>query len=264
VLPASHGHPSVLEDVRARGRLRVGFFENQLPFSYFNARGELVGFDVEMAYTLAEELGVGLEFVPVARDRMEQVLDSGQCDLLMSGIAVTTKRASRIVFTPPYLDETLAFLVPDYRRSEFLSAEKIREAHGLRIAVPDLPYVLLLVKREFPNADIVTMKDPMDFLEGRGPSVDALALTAERGSFLTLLYPAFSVAVPHPLSLHIPLAYPVARHDLVFMRFMGTWIDLKRKDGTIGKLYDHWILGKMASAPKPHWSVLRNVLHWVD
>jgi Na+/H+-dicarboxylate symporter len=261
---ASRGNTAVLEAVRTRGRLRVGYFDGQLPFSYFNARGQLVGFDVEMAYTLAEEMGVGLEFVPVARDRMEQALDSGQCDLIMSGIAVTTKRASRMVFTAPYLDETLAFLVPDHRRSEFLSAEKVRAAHGLRIAVPDLPYVLLLMNREFPKVETVTMKDPMDYLEGRGPSVDALVLTAERGSFLTLLYPAYSVAVPHPLELRIPLAYPVARRDMEFARFLGTWIDLKRKDGTIGKLYDHWILGKAASAPKPHWSVLRDVLHWVD
>jgi Na+/H+-dicarboxylate symporter/ABC-type amino acid transport substrate-binding protein len=261
---ASRGNADVLAAVRARGSLRVGYFEDQLPFSYFNARGQLVGFDVEMAYTLAEELGFGLTFVPIKRDRMEQALDSAQCDLIMSGIAVTTKRASRIVFTPPYIDETLAFLVPDHRRSEFLSAEKVRAAHGLRVAVPDLPYALFLVKREFPNVETVTLKDPMDYLEGRGPSVDALVLTAERGSFLTLLYPAYSVAVPHPLDLRIPLAYPVARRDLEFARFLGTWIDLKRKDGTIGKLYDHWILGKAASAPKPHWSMLRDVLHWVD
>lgn len=253
---------TVLQAVRARGRLRVGYFDNQMPYSYFNSRGELVGLDVEMAYLLAEELGVGLEFVPATHGKMDALLETGRCDLVMSGVVVTTDRAARTLFAPSYLDETLAFLVPDHRRSEFLSADKIRAAPGLRIGVPDLPYVLRLVRREFPGVEIVSVKDPGDFLAGRGPQLDALAFTAERGSFLTLLHPAFSVAVPHPLEVRIPLAYPVARHDLEFARFLGTWIDLKRKDGTIDKLYDHWILGKTARPPKRHWSVLRDVLHW--
>ena len=45
--------------------------------------------------------------------------------------------------------------------------------------------------------------------------------------------------------------------------FMNAWIDLKRKDGTIGALYDYWVLGRNAVTPEPRWSVLRNVLHWV-
>jgi ABC-type amino acid transport substrate-binding protein len=90
--------------------------------------------------------------------------------------------------------------------------------------------------------------------------VDAVALTAERGSFLTLLYPAYSVAVPHPLEIRVPLAYPVARHDVEMARFLSLWIDLKRKDGTIQALYDHWILGKDAKIRQPRWSILRNVL----
>lgn len=70
------------------------------------------------------------------------------------------------------------------------------------------------------------------------------------------------MAVPHPLEMRVPLAYPVARHDLDMARFLGLWIDLKRKDGTIKALYDHWILGKDAKARRPRWSVLRDVLHW--
>jgi hypothetical protein len=71
-----------------------------------------------------------------------------------------------------------------------------------------------------------------------GLAVDAFVLTAERGSFLTLLHPAFSVAVPHPLDIRLPLAYPVAAPDLEAARFHGTWIEVKRKDGTIPALYD--------------------------
>jgi Na+/H+-dicarboxylate symporter/ABC-type amino acid transport substrate-binding protein len=255
---------SILETVRARGRIRVGFIPNQRPYSHLNAREELVGFDVEMAHALARELGVTVEFAPVSRDRFEEALESGRVDVVMAGILLTTRRASRVEFSPPYLDETMAFVVPDHRRAEFSDAEWVRAQAGLRVGVPDLPYVRQVVEREFPNVTIVPVPlgDPEGFFASRGERLDAIFLTAERGSFLTLLYPAYSVAVPHPLEMRMPLAYPVARHDLEMARFLGLWIDLKKKDGTIQALYDHWILGRDARAKKPRWSILRDVLHW--
>ena len=33
---------------------------------------------------------------------------------------------------------------------------------------------------------------------------------------------------------------------------------------TLWHLYDRWILGKDAEQKEPRWSVIRNVLHWVD
>jgi len=76
------------------------------------------------------------------------------------------------------------------------------------------------------------------------------------------LDPTDSVAVPRPLQIRMPLAYPVARRDLEAARFLSTWIDLKKKDGTVEALYDHWILGRDAEARAPRWSILRDVLGW--
>jgi Na+/H+-dicarboxylate symporter/ABC-type amino acid transport substrate-binding protein len=264
-LPLPREGASLIEAARARGRLRVGFVPGQAPYSHFNARGELVGFDVEMAHALARELGAPLEFAPVPRDQLVEVLEAGRVDVVMAGILVTTRRAARVTFSSPYLDETLAFVVPDHRRAEFMDASAVRARDGLRLGVPDLPYVRQLVEREFPKARVVPMPlaDPEAPLAGRVETVDAVVLTAERGSFLSLLHPAFSVAVPRPLEIRLPLGYPVARHDVEAARFLSTWIDLKKKDGTIQALYDHWILGRDAKAKEPRWSILRDVLHWV-
>jgi Na+/H+-dicarboxylate symporter len=263
-LPLPRPGATLIESTRARGRLRVGFFERQAPFSHFNARGELVGFDVEMAHALARELGAPIEFAPVPRDQVVEVLEAGRVDVVMAGMVVTTRRAARVVFSAPYLDETLAFLVPDHRRAEFSEAATVRAADGLRLGVPDLPYVEALVTREFPKARVVPLPlgDTGRSLERLMAEVDALVLTAERGSFLTLLHPAYSVAVPRPLELKLPLAYAVAHHDVEAARFLSTWIDLKKKDGTIQALYDHWILGRDATARERRWSVLDDVLGW--
>ena len=64
---------SVLDRIRQRGVVRVGYFEDSLPYAFFNRHGELVGFDVEMALQLARDLDVTAELVPIDRD----ILDSG-------------------------------------------------------------------------------------------------------------------------------------------------------------------------------------------
>lgn len=260
-LPLPREGASVLDGVRARGRIRVGFVARQQPYTHFNSKGELVGFDVDMAHALARELGVPVEFAPVEREHLAEVLEAGRVDVVMAGVLVTTRRASRMVFSEPYLDETLAFVVPDHRRAEFSDAAQVRAMTGLRLGVPDLPYLEQLAQREFKAAKIVRLPlaDVETHFVGQGEPVDALLLTAERGAFWTLLHPAFSVAVPHPLQIRLPLAYPVARRDVEMARFLSLWIDLKRKDGTLSALYDHWILGRDARGRRPRWSIFSEV-----
>ena len=77
------------------------------------------------------------------------------------------------------------------------------------------------------------------------------------------MHPQYSVAVPGPQPIKVPLAYPVAARDEALAKLVSTWIELKRKDGTIDALFAHWILGRDASVRQPRWSVIRNVLHWV-
>ena len=82
------------------------------------------------------------------------------------------------------------------------------------------------------------------------PPLDAFVLTAERGSAYTLLHPEYSVVVPKPQPLKVPLAYVIAGRDEALAAVVDTWIDLKRKDGTIDELFAHWIQGRDAVPPR--------------
>ena len=63
-------------------------------------------------------------------------------------------------------------------------------------------------------------------------------------SVLTMLNPQYSVVVPQGVQVKMPLAYPLAGDDAAWGRYVNTWIGLKRRDGFIDRLYDHWILGR--------------------
>ena len=79
-----------------------------------------------------------------------------------------------------------------------------------------------------------------------------------------MIYPAFTVVVPEPGTVKIPLAYPIAQQERGFGAFVNTWIELKQKDGTLDALFRYWILGQERGAGRPRWSVIRDVLHWVE
>jgi len=262
--PTDDPQQSRLERLRSRGVLRVGYLPDQLPFAYFNAAGDLVGFDIEMAHTLARDMGFKLEFVPIVRNRMAEQLQAGDCDIIMSGVTATLERAYTLAFSASYLDQTVALIVKTYRREEFSSREAIRRLKAPRIGVPNIPYYIDKVQRYLPQAELVVLNSIPEFFEKRGEELDALVFSAEAGSAWTLLYPAYTVAIPQPDVLTAPLAYPLARGDQEMVDFINLWIELKKKDKTITRLYDYWILGKHAVPEPPRWSVLRNVLHWVQ
>ena len=262
--PAVPDARPTLERLRQRGMLRVGFTPDALPFAFFNARGDLVGFDIELAHHLASELSVRLEFVPIDRGRMEEQLGGGYCDIVMSGVAVTTSRAATLLFSNSYLDETFALVVPDYAREQFSSWSAIEARPTTTIAVPNVPYYIDKLRERLPRARVTLVDDLGAAFAQPDPAVDAIALPAERGSAWTLLYPQFTVVVPEPGIVKVPLAYAIARHDDAFASFINTWIDLKRKDGTMETLYNYWVLGREVTRRQPRWSIIHDVLHWVD
>jgi Na+/H+-dicarboxylate symporter/ABC-type amino acid transport substrate-binding protein len=253
----------VLDGIRAAGRLRVGYLANALPFAFFNERDELVGYDIELAQHLASELRVHLELVPITREQLSDDLANGYCDIVMSGVAVTTDLASRTLMSQAYLDETLAFIVPDAARHRFATWDAIRSQRGITIAVPDVTYYVDKLRALAPNAVVRPMRDVTAVLQSATPDIDGVALPAERGSAWTLIYPAYTVVVPEPDLMKVPLAFPIARQDRRFQEFMNTWIELKKKDGTLDGLFRYWILGQERAARRPRWSIVRDVLHWV-
>ncbi|MDJ0848605.1 MAG: cation:dicarboxylase symporter family transporter [Myxococcota bacterium] len=263
VAPEEDPSRPLLERIHERGRLRVGFREF-LPLAFFHEDGELVGLDIEMAQLLARDLGVELELIPVTLRKASEYLEAGVVDVAMPGLAITTERLEAMRFSETYLDLTLAFAVPDHRREDFGSRSALQRLSGLRIGVPPVPYYVTMLQRYLPQAELVEVSEPADFFEGEVEDLDAFLFAAEAISAWSLLHPQFSVAIPHPDVVKVPVAYAVAGGDAAMASFLSGWIDLKRKDGTLQALYDHWILGLDADVRGPRWSVIRDVLHWVD
>ena len=259
--PAGDAPAGTLARIQARGTMRVGFVEPRMPFVFRNARQELVGFDVELAHLMARDLGVRAEFVQWPAGELLDAVAAGRSDLGVGGYPLAATLVTPVTFSLPYLDETAAFVVRDHLRNRFETWASIQEAADLKIGVPAMPYYERLLKERLPGVSMTrfpTDRIPLDDQAG----FDAVAMPAERGSVLTLLNPKWTVVVPAPGLIKIPLALPLAGTDPAWAAFVNTWIEMKRRDGTLDTLYDHWILGKNVEKRAPRWSVVRNVFHW--
>ena len=250
-----------LDVITERGSIRIGYLPETLPMSFRNNRGEVVGYDIEMAHLLAADLDVTLEIVRLEKEQGGTWLADGRIDMLV-GVAITPSRAQEYYFSVPYFDYTLAFLVPDYLRNKFADIAKVRAMGEITIGVPEGRYLGRLLQTTLPEARFVSIPTPRPYLRGERADLDAVIWAAETGSAWTLIYPSHSVAVPRGLGIQVPGAYALPRGQGELRIFVNRWLDLKLGDGTTQALFDHWILGQNAEMRGPRWSILHDVLGW--
>ena len=250
-----------LTEIKQRGVLRVGYNPNSLPFAFFNQKDELVGYDISRAHELARGIGVKVEFYPFDYATLAQDLQSGAIDLAMSSISINFQRMRDVDFTVPYMQLHVAFVVKDYLRKNFRHKKDIEELKP-KIAVIRGSAYIPVIKAWMPDATLVEIDRRKDFFEGK-VDADALLTTAEQGSAWSLLYPNFKVMIPEePLGDDF-VAYPIAKGNPDFARYLDTWLMMAKTGNKADAEFNYWILGKDPKLEQPRWSVIRDVLHWV-
>jgi ABC-type amino acid transport substrate-binding protein len=171
---------------------------------------------------------------------------------------------AKIAYSTPYLDFSIGFLVADHRREEFSRREVVQGRRDLRLAIPDIPYYRDRMQRFLPHAELIPIRDYRTFVGDDSGRFDAMIAAVEVASSWSLLHPRFGLVVPQPPFQDVPLAYALPLGEFAWNGAVDTWIDLKRSEGTIQELYDYWILGREAEERGRRWSIVRDVLHWVE
>jgi arginine/lysine/histidine transporter system substrate-binding protein len=72
------------------------------PFETRDPSGEIVGFDIDLAKYIAEELGYKLEIEDMKFDGLIGALQAKRVDLVASGMSATEKRDKNVDFSTPY------------------------------------------------------------------------------------------------------------------------------------------------------------------
>ena len=252
----------MLELLASEKVLRVGYRTKHLPYSHFNRRHELVGFDVELMHRLAARLNVRLEFVPYTYDTVIEQLDSGEIDIAMSGLVIKPERLLHVGFSRPYQQATVAIAVRDHRRDEFDSHAIDGIPDSVRKLGTDEVDTARQARRRHPKVEFEVVDSLDAFFRGERPDLDGLILPAEEGAAWNVLYPEHAVVIPKP-EVHRPVGLAVRRNDAEWVRLLDRFLDFEEMDGTLQNLREYWVEGGGTKDQQPRWCVLRDVLHWI-
>ncbi len=249
---------SCLDRIRQTGVLRVGYNRNGVPFSFFNDRGELIGFDIAMANKLGNELNCKLiEFYPVEYDKLDSILNNNQVDIIMTKVSITPERLGKIGFTNHYLELSLALVVPDYRKEQLREKPQQMNTPSFTVAALEGADYKRLKQSGFKCGKIELSSND-EFFTGQ-TKADALLTTAESGSALSIMYPEYDIFIPKRQFKDL-IAYAVPVHDQRFIEYLNFWLTLKQKNGEIDQEYDYWVRGINVEKQLPRWSILHDVI----
>lgn len=86
--------------------LVMGLDDTFAPMGFRDEKGNLVGFDVDLANEVAERIGVTMKFQPIDWSMKETELNGGNIDLIWNGYTITAERQEKVAFTKPYLENS--------------------------------------------------------------------------------------------------------------------------------------------------------------
>jgi len=96
---------------KGKGVIRFGTAPVTEPFSYKDDKGNIIGFDIELAYYIAESLGKDLEIIEMQFGDMIPNLEAGKVDMVGALLTISEERAKRVLFSKPYYIGGIAAVV---------------------------------------------------------------------------------------------------------------------------------------------------------
>jgi len=160
---AGHGsdsaHPSTrLQGILDRGELRIGLSGNQPPLNMKDKSGQIVGLDVDLITTLSQSMGLTPRFVVKPFADLIPAIESGEVDVVISGMTIPPERNARVAVAGPYFSSGKSVLTRSPAIASAESASSL-DAADRRYSVLAGSTSESFVEQVLPKATSVPVKD---------------------------------------------------------------------------------------------------------
>src|ERR1700756_4539694 len=107
--------------------------EGGAPYTFPDPRNpaNIIGFEVDLANSLAARMGRKARFVQNQWDGLVPGLERGEYDVVINGLEITAERGEKIYFSNPYFYSTLTIT----RRIDDSRVQRADDLRGLRVGV---------------------------------------------------------------------------------------------------------------------------------
>jgi ABC-type amino acid transport substrate-binding protein len=201
----------------------------------FMQNGKLVGFDVEISYSLAKHMKVKLKMMPMAFDGIIPAINSGKVDTEPE-MAITAKRAKVVDYTIPYFSQTnTTVLRANDGRNPTIAALK-----GMKVGVTAGTSAAALCEANgiTPTQYNTTPDSFQDLILGRIDAVVIDSITA--GYSVRHTYPSKLRVSKNPLTGRIGIGGIVKKGNKPLLREMNQAIRQMKRDGSLKRIIKKW------------------------
>lgn len=248
VLPAAGGElqqklvkESTIDQITRRGTIRVGM-DVFVPWAMKDKKGELIGFEIDVAKQLAEDMGVKVEFVPTKWSGIIPALLAGKFDVIIGGMGVTPQRNMKINFTNPYYYSNQGVLANAEKSKGFALADF--NSPDVTLAARLGSNAALAAKKNFPKAKLRLFDDePAAVQEVRNGRVHAMVASQPLPAHMAADTPDLLVSYNEQL-MKEPIAFGVRKGDFDTVNFFNNWIEMVKSRGWIEERYAYWFLSR--------------------
>lgn len=169
---------SRLDDIKEKGVIKIGVALGGEPVGFWDVKNEPIGYDVDFAKRLAKVMGVELQMINVHGDARISMLVSGQLDLVVGNLTVTSARQKVVDFSDAYFRTGLRIAV-----KKGSGINKLSDLSGKRVVVGRGTSGAVFLEQKVPDAELVFTDKfaPDGLLMMRQGRVDA---GIEDGSFI--------------------------------------------------------------------------------
>ena len=230
---------SVIEEVQDRGTLRVGLglFE---PWSACDADGELIGFEIDVATRVAEDMGVEVEFARTNWTYIISELIAEEFDVIISGMTILPHRNLKINFTAPY-NSSGVYLVANTEKAADLETLADFNSPDIMLATRRGASSINFLENAFPEAMLLLFDTDNAVLQAvvAGDAHAAAAFATTRTTWVEA----------HPETLNLPFEEPFAseigamavrKGDLDALNFFNGWIAINTANGWLEQRSQYW------------------------
>lgn len=232
---------STLETILKRGRIIVGLNAGYAPFEMLDKEGKMIGFDVEIAQLIADEMGVKLEIVNTDWDGIIPSLNTGKFDIIISGMTKTMKRALAVSFSDTYFITGQAIMVNNKHKGRVQSYKDLN-SRNMVISVQLGTTGDIAATEKLPNAQIKRFQQQEDAaLEVVLGRADAMVFDQPYLAIKAKQNPDKAYAVLEPFTYE-HFGFAVRKGDPDFVRWLDLFIDQIKADGRYEGLFKKWFV----------------------
>lgn len=231
---------SRLDEILARGTLRICTTGDYKPYSFLKPDGQFEGIDIDMAQNLAQSMNVKAEFVKTSWSNLMNDFVA-KCDIAVGGVSTTLERQKRAFFTQPYMVDGKTPIVRCDDVDKFQTVAQIDQPSVRTIVNPGGTNEKF-AKQFFTHSQLIEYPDNVtifkQILDGHA---DVMVTDASETLLQQKLNPGLCSVHPDKPFQFGEKAYLLPRGDAVFQQYVDQWLHLSRSTGEFQAVLDKWL-----------------------